>query len=120
MLVRRKRRIDTVARLGGEEFALLVPDTDERDSYMLAERLRAAVGEEFPAGPEPLTISFGIASYPDHGDSYESLLGAADDALYAAKELGRDRTRDLQPRGARASWPRPGGAARATSTSRPC
>ena len=59
---------------------------------MLAERLRAAVGEEFAVGPEYLTVSFGLATYPDHGDSYESLLGSADDALYAAKELGRDRT----------------------------
>src|SRR3954454_5831731 len=87
-----KRRIDTVARLGGEEFALLAPDSGDRDSYMLAERLRAAVAEEFAEGPEYLTVSFGLATYPDHGDSYESLLGSADDALYAAKELGRDRT----------------------------
>jgi diguanylate cyclase (GGDEF)-like protein/putative nucleotidyltransferase with HDIG domain len=92
VLMSGKRRIDTVARLGGEEFALLAPDSDDRDSYMLAERLRAAVAEEFAEGPEYLTISFGLASYPDHGDSYEALLGSADDSLYAAKELGRDRT----------------------------
>jgi diguanylate cyclase (GGDEF)-like protein/putative nucleotidyltransferase with HDIG domain len=92
VLMRRKRRIDTVARLGGEEFALLVPDSSDSDSYMLAERLRAAIGDEFSAGPEHLTISFGVATYPDHGDSYEALLGAGDDALYAAKELGRDRS----------------------------
>jgi diguanylate cyclase (GGDEF)-like protein len=92
ILRRRKRRIDTVARLGGEEFALIVPDANDRSAYMLAERLRAATAEEFAADPLPLTISFGVASYPSHGDSCQSLMGAADDALYAAKELGRDRT----------------------------
>jgi diguanylate cyclase (GGDEF)-like protein/putative nucleotidyltransferase with HDIG domain len=88
----RKRRIDTVARLGGEEFALIVPEADDHAAYMLAERLRTALREEFRDGPGPVTISFGVASFPAHGDTYETLLGAADDALYAAKELGRDRT----------------------------
>ena len=101
---RRQRRIDTVARLGGEEFALLVPDADDHDAYMLAERLRMSPrGRSSPSQEVPITISFGIASFPAHGESYEALLGAADDALYAAKELGRDRTVIYQPRGARAS-----------------
>jgi diguanylate cyclase (GGDEF)-like protein/putative nucleotidyltransferase with HDIG domain len=92
MLEHRKRRIDTVARLGGEEFALIVPDADDHAAYMLAERLRAALREAFADEPVPITISFGVASFPDQGETFESLLGAADDALYAAKELGRDRT----------------------------
>jgi diguanylate cyclase (GGDEF)-like protein/putative nucleotidyltransferase with HDIG domain len=92
LLTNRKRRIDTVARLGGEEFALLVPDADDHASYMLAERLRTALREAFTSDAVPITISFGVASFPAHGDSYGALLGAADDALYAAKELGRDRT----------------------------
>jgi diguanylate cyclase (GGDEF)-like protein/putative nucleotidyltransferase with HDIG domain len=92
ILAHRKRRIDTVARLGGEEFALIVPDADDHSCYMLAERLRTGLREEFASDQAPLTISFGVASYPAHGDSYMGLLGAADDALYAAKELGRDRT----------------------------
>jgi two-component system cell cycle response regulator len=92
ILERRKRRIDTVARLGGEEFALIVPEADDHAAYMLAERLRTALREAFTDGPAPVTMSIGVASFPAHGDSYESLLGAADDALYAAKELGRDRT----------------------------
>jgi diguanylate cyclase (GGDEF)-like protein/putative nucleotidyltransferase with HDIG domain len=87
-----KRRIDTVARLGGEEFALIVPDTAERRSLMLAERLRQALRDEFADDPVKVTISFGVASFPEHGTSRQELLGAADDALYAAKELGRDRT----------------------------
>jgi diguanylate cyclase (GGDEF)-like protein/putative nucleotidyltransferase with HDIG domain len=87
-----KRRIDTVARLGGEEFALIVPDTVDRRSFMLAERLRHAVRDEFTDDAVKVTVSFGVASFPHHGTTRQELLGAADDALYAAKELGRDRT----------------------------
>jgi len=92
ILFEEKRRIDTVARLGGEEFALLVPDTADRRSFMLAERLRLALREEFVDDPVKVTVSFGVASFPEHGTTRQELLGAADDALYAAKELGRDRT----------------------------
>ena len=87
-----KRRIDVVARIGGEEFALLLPDTDERGAFLVAERLRRAVQRTFSDRPLPITISFGIASWPDHGDETELLLRAADKALYAAKDLGRDRS----------------------------
>jgi diguanylate cyclase (GGDEF)-like protein/putative nucleotidyltransferase with HDIG domain len=92
ILQREKRRIDTVARLGGEEFALLVPDTVDRRSFLLAERLRLALRDEFTDDPVKVTVSFGVASFPQHGATRQELLGAADDALYAAKELGRDRT----------------------------
>jgi diguanylate cyclase (GGDEF)-like protein/putative nucleotidyltransferase with HDIG domain len=78
--------------LGGEEFALIVPDADDRDAYMLAERLRTAVRDAFARQEVPITISFGVAGFPAHGEACEALVEAADDALYAAKELGRDRT----------------------------
>jgi diguanylate cyclase (GGDEF)-like protein/putative nucleotidyltransferase with HDIG domain len=91
-LLHGKRRIDTVARLGGEEFALIVPDADDHAAYMLAERLRSDLRDAFATEPVPITISFGVASLPIHGETCEALLGAADDSLYAAKELGRDRT----------------------------
>jgi diguanylate cyclase (GGDEF)-like protein len=87
-----KRRIDSAGRVGGEEFALVVPETDEREAYMLAERLRRAVRDASAAGGPSLTISFGLAVYPRHGRTPETLFLAADQALYAAKELGRDRT----------------------------
>ena len=83
-----KRRFDSAARIGGEEFALLAVDCDEHGAYMLAERIRADV--ETAEGE--LTISFGIAAFPLHGQAQEALLRAADQALYAAKRLGRNRT----------------------------
>jgi len=92
ILERRKRRIDTVARLGGEEFALIVPDADDHAAYMLAERLRTSLRDAFARDAVSITISFGVANFPAHGETYEALLGVADDALYAAKELGRDRS----------------------------
>jgi diguanylate cyclase (GGDEF)-like protein/putative nucleotidyltransferase with HDIG domain len=82
-----KRRFDSAARIGGEEFAILAPGSDEHGAYMLAERVRA----EIEAG-DSLSISFGIATFPLHGGSSEALLRAADQALYAAKRLGRNRT----------------------------
>jgi diguanylate cyclase (GGDEF)-like protein/putative nucleotidyltransferase with HDIG domain len=88
-----KRRFDSAARVGGEEFALLAPDCDEHGAYMLSERIRSDVESSFASGnSSPLTISFGIATYPLHGQSFEALLRAADQALYAAKRLGRNRS----------------------------
>src|SRR3989304_5640102 len=59
---------------------------------MVAERLRGQVRRTFEDDPVPLTISFGIASFPRQGDCADDLLQAADEALYAAKALGRDRS----------------------------
>jgi diguanylate cyclase (GGDEF)-like protein len=87
-----KRRIDAVARIGGEEFALVLPETDEHGAYVIAERLRHSIRDAFGVEPVALTVSFGVAAYPTHGASGDQLLGAADQALYVAKELGRDRT----------------------------
>lgn len=89
----RKRSWDLAARVGGEELALIVPDTDEQGAYVLAERLRAAVEAlPRPAGAPELTVSFGIATFPVHGESRAALLRSADQALYAAKRLGRNRS----------------------------
>jgi diguanylate cyclase (GGDEF)-like protein/putative nucleotidyltransferase with HDIG domain len=87
-----KRQIDSAARVGGEEFALILPDTGQDGAFVLAERLRCALGDEFAADTIPITISFGLATYPLHGETAASLLRAADEALYAAKDSGRNRT----------------------------
>lgn len=91
-IVSTKRGWDIAARIGGEEFAVLAPDTDEHGAYVLAERLRLEIEQTFePAGAGQLTASFGIVSFPIHGQTAEALLQAADQALYAAKRLGRNR-----------------------------
>ena len=83
------RESDTVARLGGEEFALVLPYTEPPGALAMAERIRTVIRDDFAA--EGLTISFGIAAYPEDGDSQDMLMRAADNALYTAKSLGRDR-----------------------------
>jgi diguanylate cyclase (GGDEF)-like protein/putative nucleotidyltransferase with HDIG domain len=92
LLCEGKRQIDAAARVGGEEFALVLPDTERDGAFALAERLRRALRDEFAGDPTPLTISFGLSVYPEHGETAASLLHAADEALYAAKEGGRNRT----------------------------
>jgi diguanylate cyclase (GGDEF)-like protein/putative nucleotidyltransferase with HDIG domain len=87
-----KRQIDGVARVGGEEFALILPDTDDHGAFAIAERLRCELREEFLGDAVPVTISFGVANYPQHGETAAALLRAADEALYAAKGSGRNRT----------------------------
>lgn len=87
-----KRRIDSAGRIGGEEFALLLPETDERGAFLLAERLRRAAHRTFGGDTMPVTISFGVASYPDHGDRLDLLMSFATHAMGAAKELGKDRS----------------------------
>jgi diguanylate cyclase (GGDEF)-like protein/putative nucleotidyltransferase with HDIG domain len=87
-----KRGFDSAARVGGEEFALLAPECDEHGAYMLAERIRTEVDRTFAGSNGHLTVSFGIATFPLHGQTADSLLRAADQALYAAKRLGRNRT----------------------------
>jgi diguanylate cyclase (GGDEF)-like protein len=86
------RRIDTVARIGGEEFAVVVPSSDHHAAYILAERMRREVRETFAGDPYAMTVSLGIATFGAHGVSSEALIVNADEALYAAKHLGRDRT----------------------------
>lgn len=91
-LRRATRTSDVVARLGGEEFAVLAPETDEPEGLLLAERLRAEVKTTFARETEKMTVSCGVATFPVHGITAGELLHAADRALYEAKEAGRDRS----------------------------
>ncbi len=87
-----KRRIDQAARIGGEEFALLLPETDERGAFIVAERLRRAMHRSFVDSSIGVSFSFGVATAPTHGTDPVALLAAADGATAAAKDLGGDRT----------------------------
>ena len=92
MLEDDRRRVDMAARIGGEEFAVILPDTDQHEAFLVAERLRMRIGEMFAGDPVALTVSFGVVTYPVHAGDSEGLLVAAENALYAAKVLGRDRS----------------------------
>jgi len=94
VLRERVRNTDIVARLSGDEFAVLMPQTDTGGALQLGEDLRAEVAEEFPAGGEasPATISVGITMFGGSRDAgAEAVLVAADQAMYRAKEEGRNR-----------------------------
>jgi diguanylate cyclase (GGDEF)-like protein len=92
ILHQRRRAGDSIARTGGEEFTLLLPGASEHEAYLVAERLRVTVEREFADHPVPLTFSFGVATYPEHGRDADAVIEAADQALYAAKALGRNRS----------------------------
>jgi diguanylate cyclase (GGDEF)-like protein len=87
------RTSDVVARLGGEEFGVLLPEAAREEGIDIAERIRHAMTRIAPPqhGPIPLTVSIGVATFPDDGACGESLFQVADAAVYAAKDLGRDR-----------------------------
>jgi len=88
------RKIDVVCRYGGEEFAILLSQTDPQHALSVAEKLRRLVETwQFPGVARPVTISAGAASYPDHGSTRDDLVKAADAGLYAAKQAGRNQVR---------------------------
>ena len=85
---------DYVARYGGEEFLVMLPDTDLNGAVRAAERVREGLDKiSVSVGKQSikLTVSTGVAEFPTHGDSPESLIASADEALYQAKRSGRDR-----------------------------
>jgi diguanylate cyclase (GGDEF)-like protein len=84
------RDFDTAARYGGEEFAVVLPGCAPAEALVIADRLRRAVA----AAPAvvPVTASAGVATYPDQARDASALVRAADEALYASKRGGRDRT----------------------------
>jgi diguanylate cyclase (GGDEF)-like protein len=88
------RSMDTVARTGGEEFIVLVPQVDLAGALAAAERLRASILDKPFDGPGvslPLTISVGVAMAGEHDSDLSLVMQRADQALYEAKSSGRNR-----------------------------
>lgn len=96
LLTEHVREVDTVARWGGEEFVVVLPDTSLTDAVHVAEKLRSLVEEQSAVFctllevARALTVSIGVSSYPECADSEEAVLNTADVALYEAKERGRN------------------------------
>jgi diguanylate cyclase (GGDEF)-like protein len=87
------RRIDTAARYGGDEFVVLLPETDPTGAFVLAEKIRMGVHEmvlDLPEAEHP-SISIGVVSYPGDGRTADELMISADNAMYASKRAGKDR-----------------------------
>jgi diguanylate cyclase (GGDEF)-like protein len=84
------RPADSFARIGGEEFALLLPETSQLEALLVAERVRTAIGREKILGDRKITVSGGIASCPSDAGEAEQLQRLADGALYFAKRNGKD------------------------------
>ncbi|MCW2138460.1 diguanylate cyclase (GGDEF) domain-containing protein [Actinoplanes cyaneus] len=96
------REVDVAFRQGGEEFVVLLPETDAYGGVIVAERLGALVRDRpvqldqrrpGVADRTSISVSIGIAVFPEHGETAQQVLDAADEALYAAKNAGRDTYR---------------------------
>lgn len=88
------RQTDMVSRYGGEEFAALLPETTKAEALQVAERMREAVEGKLNEGnawTQRITVSVGVATFPEDGKTAEEVLEAADQALYVAKRQGRNR-----------------------------
>jgi diguanylate cyclase (GGDEF)-like protein len=86
------RKVDVVCRYGGEEFGILLTQVNPEQALVIAEKLRKMVeGWQFPGVPRTVTISAGAATFPQHGTTRDGLVTAADNALYAAKQAGRNK-----------------------------
>ncbi|MFH1019719.1 MAG: diguanylate cyclase [Pseudomonadota bacterium] len=93
ILTQNKRSVDIAARFGGDEFVMLLPDTDKKEALNLAERIRTEINKEIIVVENKevlLTVSGGIATYPDDALSGKGLFKCADNALYQAKHLGKN------------------------------
>jgi diguanylate cyclase (GGDEF)-like protein len=93
ILVKTSRQVDTVARYGGEEFVKILPNTPKKEAYKLGMRVKNALEMHEYLGTESvkITLSGGIASYPEDADEAKSLLYAADMAMYKAKNAGKNQ-----------------------------
>jgi diguanylate cyclase (GGDEF)-like protein len=95
------RRIDTAARYGGDEFVVLLPETDPTGAYVVAEKIRIGVEAmpvELPDTEVAASLSIGVVSFPDYGTTADELMISADGAMYASKRSGKNRVTGVQLR----------------------
>jgi diguanylate cyclase (GGDEF)-like protein len=85
------RKVDCCARYGGEEYVIVLPDTAPAEALEVAEHIRARVAAKKFSGRK-ITLSIGVAAFPEDADDAEAIIAVADEALYQAKREGRDRT----------------------------
>jgi diguanylate cyclase (GGDEF)-like protein len=102
VLQRCVREVDVVTRYGGEEFSVILPETDAAGAFVVAEKIREAVSRFEFADAEGervahFTVSVGLATYPAHARDKEAILRFSDDALYRAKNGGKNRVRSPMP-----------------------
>ena len=92
------REGDVCCRYGGEEFVMLLPTTTAKKAAQVAEQLRDILAHTTSPCGRPVTLSAGVAVYPHMADTTEKLIEAADDALYVAKQAGRNRVMVAEPK----------------------
>ena len=91
LLEQRCRQSNVVARYGGDEFVILMPETSIDQAHALAERLRLWLSQDAMLAEHHITGSFGVASFPAHGFSAEDIIRVADAGMYSAKHSGGNR-----------------------------
>ena len=101
LICAQSRGSDVVGRYGGDQFAVLLPETDPKSALIFAEKVRASVDAHYFPGAagdlaEHLTISIGVAAYPEDADSHVSLLDLAEGALFESKFAGKNRVSTVQ------------------------
>ncbi len=103
LLKQSSRSVDLPARYGGEEFCLLLPNTEINMAEQLAERIRRLINDVHIEGPGHISASLGVANFPIHADEPEELFKRADEALYEAKQSGRNMVKTAPLKNASAS-----------------
>jgi diguanylate cyclase (GGDEF)-like protein len=89
--------MDYVCRYGGEEFTIILPQTDKKEAFMIAERIRMDIVkykflQEEILPNKKLTVSLGLATFPENGTTANDLIRASDKSLYEAKSKGKNAT----------------------------
>jgi diguanylate cyclase (GGDEF)-like protein len=91
------RAVDCAARFGGDEFAIILPQANTEGALFVAERLRKRIEDMEVPGFGQVTASLGVATFPHHASSRDTLVVAADRALYTSKNSGRNRVSVMDP-----------------------